>query len=68
MTTTEEIVVSGDDFIERRIFVSPEPADIENLQQAAYRRGYSGGWARGFAFGLCVVAFAALLIWCATQW
>jgi hypothetical protein len=68
MTTTEEIVVSGEDFIERRIFVSPEQVDIENLRQAAFRRGYSGGWVRGFVFGLCVLGLAVLLIWCASQW
>ncbi len=67
MTTTEEIVVSGENFIERRILLSPEQADIENLRQAAFRRGYHAGWVRGFVFGLCVLGFAVLLIWCASQ-
>jgi len=68
MTTTEEIVVSGDGFIERRIVVSPEPVDTENLRQKAYRRGYNGGWMHGFVFGLCVLGLLLLLICCASHW
>lgn len=63
MITTEEIIVSGEGFIERRIFVSPERGDLENLQQAAFHRAYSSGWTHGFFFGLCILGLAVLLIW-----
>jgi hypothetical protein len=42
MTTTEEIVVCGEDFIERRIFVCPGDEDIGNMQKLAYGSGYEG--------------------------
>jgi hypothetical protein len=51
MTTTEEIIVSGQDFIERRIFVCPEQEDIANMRERAYGSGYKRGWLRGFLVG-----------------
>ena len=63
MTTTEEIVVSGEDFIERRIFVYPQQADMANLQRFTYSHGYNRGWTCGFFIGLGVFALAILCIW-----
>jgi hypothetical protein len=63
MTTTEEIVVSGEDFIERRIFISPEPGEIDNLRQRAYARGYSRGQFLGFLMGVAVVGVAVFCFW-----
>jgi hypothetical protein len=59
VTMTDEIVVSGQDFIERRIFVFPEQEDIANLQALSYRSGYRLGWWRGFMIGVVVVCAAA---------
>jgi hypothetical protein len=71
MTTTEEIVVSGEDFIERRIYVSPEPRELEEeivrSQRTAFQHGYSRGWRRGFFAGFCVLAAIALLFCWAVQ-
>ena len=47
MNATEEIIVSGENFIERRIILFPQEVDIDNLQARAYSRGYKCGWARG---------------------
>lgn len=63
MTTAEEIVVSGENFIERRIFVQPEEKDIAAWRDGAYRYGYRRGWARGFVMGLALVAMAILSAW-----
>ena len=63
MTTMEEIVVSGTDFIERRIFVSPVQADIKHLQDLAYRRGYRRGWLCGLVFGMALFGIGAILMW-----
>lgn len=68
MTTSEEIVVCGDNFIERRIFISPQTGEVENLQHSAYTRGYNRGWARGFVMGLGLFGLAALCIWAVVQW
>ena len=65
MTTTEEIVVSGEDFIERRIFVCSQPGDLENLQDRAYARGYKCGWGRGFFIGIGFLGATALCVWLA---
>ena len=62
MTTTEEIVVSGKNFIERRIFVCPRPRDLEDLKDQAYACGYNYGWGSGLLAGLGLCA-AALFIW-----
>ncbi len=60
MTTGEEIVVSGDNFIERRIFVQQ---DVPALRDSAYRYGYRRGWTRGFVMGLALFAIAILGAW-----
>ena len=65
MTTTEEIIVSGQDFIERRIFVCPEQEDIANMQKRAYGSGYKLGMLRGFLLGVIGVAVAAFCVWLA---
>ena len=67
MTTTEEIVVSGEDFIERRIFIHPRPLDLANVERRSYDRGYNRGWLGGFLLGLVVVGFAAICVWLAVQ-
>jgi hypothetical protein len=48
MKTTQEIVVLGEDFIERRIILAPGQTEIALIQQAAYKCG----WRRGFFWGL----------------
>jgi hypothetical protein len=63
MTTTEEIIVSGEDFIERRIFICPQPWEMGNLQ----RRAYGRGWLRGFLMGVVVIGLAALCVLLAVQ-
>jgi hypothetical protein len=65
MTTTEEIIVSGENFIERRIMQFPQQVDIEDLQARAYGRGYKRGWMLGFLMGLATIGFAAVCIWLA---
>ena len=67
MTTTEEIVVLGEDFIERRIFVCPQP-DAEDSRDWAYARGYKCGWGRGFFVGIVFSGATALCIWLALCW
>jgi hypothetical protein len=67
MTSTEEIVVCGEDFIERRIFVCPNRGEIENLQRKAHNCGYTRGWRSGFVFGLATIGSAALFIWLVMQ-
>jgi hypothetical protein len=66
MTSTEEIVVSGESFIERRIFLYPELVDIDKLQHQAYRHGYTRGRVCGFVFGLAFFGVGAMLIWLLT--
>jgi hypothetical protein len=63
MTTTEEIIVSGENFIERRIMQFPQQVDIEDLKASAYRRGYKRGWVRGLLTGLAIIGVAAACIW-----
>lgn len=65
VTTTEEIIVSGEDFIERRILVLPEPEEIEDLEEHAYEEGYKSGWVRGLVVGLGVLVLAVACIWLA---
>ena len=67
VTTTEEIIVSGQDFIERRIFVCPEQEDLANMRERAYGGGYKRGWLRGFLVGALGVAVAAFCLWLATR-
>ena len=67
MTTTEEIVVSGNDFIERRIFLYPEQEDIGNMRELAYGSGYKRGWWRGFLMGVVGVSVAMFCVWLAMQ-
>jgi hypothetical protein len=67
MTTTEEIVVSGENFIERRIFVYPQDGEIQSLQRCVYSDGYHRGWTCGFFIGLGVFALALLCIWVLIQ-
>jgi hypothetical protein len=67
MTTTEEIIVSGKNFIERRITLFAQQVDIEDLKARAYRRGYKRGWARGLLMGLAIIGVAAICIWLAVR-
>ena len=60
---TDEIVVSGRDFIERRIFVFPEQEDIANLRALSFRSGYRLGWWRGFLIGVAVVCAVIFGVW-----
>lgn len=63
MNATEEIIISGENFIERRIILFPQQGDIEDLQARAFGRGYKCGWTRGLVMGLAIVGVAALCIW-----
>jgi hypothetical protein len=65
MNATEEIIISGENFIERRIILFPQKEDIEDLQTRAYSRGYTCGWTCGLVMGLAIVSVAALCIWLA---
>lgn len=65
MTTAEEIIVSGENFIERRIMQFPQQVDIEDLQARAYGRGYKRGWMLGFLMGLTIIGLAVVCIWLA---
>jgi len=67
MTTTEEVVVSGADFIERRIFLYPEQADVAGIRDRAYDKGYSRGWSRGFLTGAIILGFVTFCIWLIIQ-
>lgn len=67
MTTTEEIIVSGENFVERRIILCPEQDDIQNLQEMAYSCGYKRGCKRGLLVGLAIIGFTALCVWLAIQ-
>jgi len=68
MNATEEIIVSGDNFIERRIILLPQQYDIEDLQMRAYRGGHKRGWMHGLLTGIVVIGVAALCIWLAIRW
>jgi hypothetical protein len=63
MTTDEEILVSGEDFIERRIFIYPQQGDMVELEHRAYARGYDRGWLNGFSIGAALLVFAAFCVW-----
>jgi tetrahydromethanopterin S-methyltransferase subunit G len=63
MTETEEVVVLGEDFIERRIFVCPQQAELDYLQRRAYRFGYNRGCTYGLIFGLVLFGTGAILTW-----
>jgi len=63
MNTTEEIIVSGENFIERRIILLPQQVDIEDMQTRAYACGYKRGWVLGLVMGIAVVSVAAVCIW-----
>lgn len=65
MTTTEEIIVSGEGFIERRIMLLPENAEIADLEERAYNRGYKSGFIRGLVMGAAVIVVAVVCIWLA---
>jgi hypothetical protein len=65
MTTTEEIIVSGENFIERRIILHPQQMDIEDLKASTYASGYQRGWIRGMLMGFAIFGVAALCIWLA---
>jgi hypothetical protein len=65
MTTTEEIIVSGENFIERRIIQCPQQGDFESLQASAYGWGYRRGWLRGFVIGLAIIGVVEVCIWLA---
>jgi hypothetical protein len=67
MTTTEEIIVSGKNFIERRIMQFPQQLDIEELQARAYGRGYKRGLMIGLLMGLAIIGVAALCTWLALR-
>ena len=64
MTTTEEITVSGEDFIERRIFIYPQQVDMERLRQRAYTHGYKCGMFNGLSLGVVLLVLVALCVWC----
>ena len=66
MATAEEIIVTGEDFIERRIFLIPEHDDIDKMQAQAYGRGYKCGWMCGLLMGSAIIVVAVLCIWLAT--
>lgn len=65
MATTEEIIVTGEDFIERRIFLIPEQYDIDKMKAQAYGRGYKCGLKCGLLMGSAIIIAAALCIWLA---
>ena len=65
MTRSEEIVVSGKDFIERRIILFPGEVDIADIRRVAYGDGYQRGWTRGLAIGAAIVVALVLFLWCA---
>lgn len=62
-TTTEEIVVSGEDFIERRIFLCPEETDLAGILQSAYSSGYKRGCLSGLLTSAVFFIVAAACIW-----
>ena len=66
MTPTEEIVVSGEGFIERRIFVYLQRPKEDNRQRQAYAVGWKRGWMCGFVLGLGLFGTAAIFIWLVT--
>lgn len=68
MTSTEEIIVSGEGFIERRIFICPEPGEMNSLRQRAYSRGYSRGRLLGFLMGAAVIGVAVFCFWLAVRY
>ncbi len=63
MTTTEEIIVSGEGFIERRIVLFPEQEDLANIRMEARKRGYKSGWINGFLMGAAFAGLAVFCIW-----
>lgn len=67
MSTAEEIIVSGENFIERRIFLIPEQDDIDVIKAQAYGRGYKSGWMCGLLMGSAIVVVAALCTWLAVR-
>ena len=62
MNATQEMVVSGENLIERRIILFPQQEEIEDLQTRAFSQGYKRGWTRGLLMGLAIVGVAALCI------
>lgn len=66
MPTAEEIIVAGEDFIERRIFLIPQQDDIDKMKAQAYGRGYKCGWMCGLLMGSAIIVVAVLCIWLAT--
>lgn len=65
---TEEIIVSGENFIERRIFVRPNQTDLDYLQHFAYRYGYKRGWTTGFLIAFALFSVSAVCVLLAAQW
>ncbi|MGH9679415.1 MAG: hypothetical protein ACRD4Y_05660 [Candidatus Acidiferrales bacterium] len=65
MTSTEEIIVSGENFIERRIFLIPDQMEIEKVRDYAYNQGYKRGCLHGFLTGSAVIGAAGLFVWLA---
>jgi ABC-type amino acid transport system permease subunit len=68
VTTTEKIIVSGDNFIERQITICLQQDDIRHMQVSAYGRGYKHGWMIGFLVALAVVSVSTFCIWLAVQY
>lgn len=66
--TTEEIIVSGNNFIERRIFLQPEQTDLDHLQELAYQYGYKRGWTTGFLIAFALFGISVACVWLAVQW
>lgn len=65
MTATEEIIVSGENFIERRIILFPERRDMEDLRARTFASGYQRGWTRGMLMGFAIFGAAAACVWLA---
>ena len=65
MTPTEEIIVSGENFIERRIILLPQQLDIRDLKTRTYASGYQSGWIRGLLMGFAIFGAGEVCIWLA---
>jgi hypothetical protein len=68
VSMTEEIVVTGEDFVERRILVFPEDDEVNRLCESAFGRGYKNGWARGFVMAVAIMGAGMLCVWLALRW
>lgn len=62
VTTTEEIIVSGDNFIERRIILVCRPQRIDHRQYLASAAAYKRGWVNGILMSVAVAVAVALCV------